>query len=187
MEIAIPAIEPTSFQNAQSSEDSKQWIAAIETELQELNCQNTWKLIPLPPGRKALKGRWVLKLKQPPGKNPIYKARWVAKGFQQKPGVDFSETFANTVNPVTYRLILALAAYNDWEIQQWDVKSAYPNATLHNEVYIQQPTGFTDSEHPDWVCLCQKALYGLKQAAREWQLFLRKLLSSLDLKPLPVD
>ena len=116
-----------------------------------------------------------------------YKARWVAKGFQQKLGVDFGETFANTVTPTTYRLLLAIAANNDWEIEQWDVKSAYPNATLHDEVYIQQPTGFEDPDNPKLVCHCLKALYGLKQAAREWQLFLRGLLGKHSLEPLKSD
>ena len=101
--------------------------------------------------------------------------------------MDFSETFANTVNPTTYRLLLAIAADNNWEIQQWDVKSAYPNASLHDEVYVQQPTGFEDPNHLEWVYLCLKALYGLKQAAREWQIFLRELLGKYGFQPLLID
>lgn len=68
---------------------------------------------------------------------PIYKARWVAKGFRQQPGLDFNETYANTVNPVVYRLILAFAALQDWEIHQWDVKSAFPNAIIREDIYVK--------------------------------------------------
>ena len=187
-ESALPVIEePNTYQQAQGSSDSNHWLEAMQKELNELHHQKTWELVKLPPGKKTLKGRWVYKLKQPPNGKPIYKARWVAKGFQQKPGVDFTETFANTVNPTTYRLLLAIAAMHNWEIEQWDVKSAYPNATLHDEVYIQQPTGFEDPKHPDLVCRCLKALYGLKQAAREWQQFLRGLLGEYNLKPLISD
>jgi hypothetical protein len=134
----------------------------MNKELEELKRQKTWDLVPLPEGRKALKGRWVLKIKNPPNSEPIYKARWVAKGFQQKYGLDFTETYANTTNPVIYRLLLALAAYKDWEIDQWDVKSAYPNAPLSETVYVQQPTGFEDPKQPNYIYLLNKALYGLK-------------------------
>ena len=186
---ALPAIEPTSLKEAKASPDSEKWLAAMRKELDELNRQKTWTLVPLPEGRKALRGRWVLKIKTPPigSQEPIYKARWVAKGFQQKYGVDFTETYANTANPVTYRLLLALAAYYDWEIDQWDVKSAYPNASLTETVYVQQPTGFEDTNRPDHVCLLNKALYGLKQSAREWEHFLRQELAKLGLKPLKID
>ena len=187
-EMALIGIEdPITYKQAQESEESALWNKAMRVELDELQRQKTWELVKLPPNRKPLRGRWVFKTKQIPGQEPIYKARWVAKGFQQKPGVDFSETFANTVTPTAYRLLLAIAAYNDWEIEQWDVKSAYPNATLHDEVYIQQPTGFEDPEHPELVCRCLKALYGLKQAAREWQQFLKTLLGKYGLIPLKSD
>ena len=183
--IATP--EPLDYQQAISSPESEEWTKAMKAEITELQAKETWDLVPLPPEKKALKGRWVFKLKELPDKNSLYKARWVAKGFQQKPGVDFTETFANTVNPTTYRLILAIAAYKDWEIQQWDVKSAYPNAKLHDEVYIQQPTGFETTGKETLVCHLRKALYGLKQAAREWQQFLRELLSKYNLTPLKSD
>jgi hypothetical protein len=187
-EIAIPAIEePNNLEEVKASKDSKQWYLAIQKELNELKRQNTWDLVPLPPNRKPLKGRWVLKIKYPPEGEPIYKARWVAKGFQQRFGIDFNETYANTVNPVAYRLILALAAHYDWEIYQWDVKSAYPNATLTETVYVQQPTGFEDPNNPTYVCQLKKALYGLKQSAREWETFLKKLLGQMSLIPLKID
>jgi hypothetical protein len=89
------------------------------------------------------------------------------------------------VNPISYRLLLALAAYNDWEIDQWDIKSAYPNASLTETVYIEQPIGFNDNSNR--VCRLNKALYGLKQSAREWEQHFKGLASKLDLKPLNTD
>jgi len=138
---------------------------------------------------KVIKGRWVLKLKPPLKSNPkpIYKARWVAKGFQQRYGLDFNETFANTTKSTTWRLIIALGAYLDWEIRQWDIKLAYPNANLTEKVYIEQPKGFINKEHPEYVCELKKALYGLKQSAREWQNHLKGLLSGFKLYPIKSD
>ena len=109
----------------------------MNKEIQELKNQNTWQLVPKPEGIKPLKGRWVLRTKQPLNNSLIYKARQVTKGFQQKLGVDFNETFTNTINPVIQRLILSLAAYNNQEIEQQDIKSAYPNAPLSERIYIQ--------------------------------------------------
>ena len=109
------------------------------------------------------------------------------KGFQQKPGVDVTETFANTINPISYRLLLAFAAWKDLEIRQWDVKNAYPNAAITEELYTEQPIGFVDPEQPNHVCQVHKALNGLKQAAREWQTYLRKLLAKCGLVPSKVD
>ena len=89
------------------------------------------------------------------------------------------------MNPISYRLLLALAAYNDWEIDQWDIKSAYPNTSLTETVYIEQPIGFNDNSNR--VCRLNKALYGLKQSAREWEQYFKGLASKLDLKPLNTD
>ena len=186
-EQALPAFneEPFNYKEVLDSKDKGDWLLAMNTELEELNHQNTWTLTDLPKDRKALKGRWVLKIKQPFNQKPIYKARWVAKGFQQRPGIDFNETYANTVNPISYRLLLALAAYKDWEIEQWDVKSAYPNASLTETVYVQQPVGFEDGTNR--VCKLTKALYGLKQSAREWEQHFKVLANKLNLRSLNVD
>jgi hypothetical protein len=186
-ETALPAFndEPFNYQEVLGSKDKEEWLLAMNKELEELNRQQTWSLTNLPTDRKALKGRWVLKLKQSFNQKPVYKARWVAKGFLQRPGIDFNETYANTVNPISYRLLLPLAAFNDWEIEQWDVKSAYPNASLTETVYIQQPIGFEDGTNR--VCKLNKALYGLKQSAREWEQHFKGLAAKIGLKPLKTD
>ena len=147
----------------------------MQKEISKLNELHMWSLVKVPSNKNVIKGRWVYKLKLDKNGNiDKYKARWVAKGFQQKYGVDFVETFSNTVKPMIIRALLGLSAYENFEIQQWDIVSAFPNASLDEEIYIMQPIGFEDSTAK--VCLLHKALYGLKQAARQFYKFLSKLL-----------
>lgn len=84
-----------------------------------------------------------------------YKARWVAKGFQQKYDIDYIETFSNTIEPMVFRALFALAAFNDLEIQQWDIKSAFPNASIDKEIYVIQPIEF--EENSNQVCLLKQS------------------------------
>ena len=184
-ETALIATDP-SYKEALISEDAQKWKDACLTEVTTLKNNDTWTLVPRTSGLKVLDGKWVLKIKDPYRK-PLYKARWVARGFQQQYGIDFLETFANTVNTTAWRLLLAIAGYLDWEIRHWDVKSAFTNAKLQEKVYIQQPTGYEDPQHLDWICQLNKALYGLKQSAREWEQHLRTLLSKLGLNPLKTE
>ena len=158
----------------------------MEKELAELNKQNIWILTEVPVKKKIISGRWVYKIKLDQNGNPAkYKARWVAKGFMQKEGIDYFETFANTARPNIIRALFALAAQENLEIQQWDVKSAFPNAELTEEVYIRQPIGFEDGSNR--ACLLKKALYGLKQSARAWQNHLTNLLAEFGLVPIESD
>ncbi|SLM37314.1 Reverse transcriptase, RNA-dependent DNA polymerase [Lasallia pustulata] len=131
----------------------------MEKEINDLKAQNTWTLVNYSQDKNILKGRWVYKTKlNKDGFIDKYKARWVAKGFQQIYGIDFTETFSNTVKPMVFRALFAIAAHLDLEIQQWDIKSAFPNAKLDQEIYIMQPTGVEDNTNR--VCLLNKALYG---------------------------
>jgi hypothetical protein len=184
-EFALLATDPT-YKEAMASAEAQKWKEACLIEYNTLKSKNTWTLVPRTRDLKVIDGKWVLKIKDP-YRVPLYKARWVARGFQQQYGVDFFETFANTVNTTAWRLILAIAGYLDWEIKQWDVKSAFPNANLKEKVYIEQPMGFIDPEKPDWVYQLNRALYGLKQSGREWELHLKGLLEARGLYPLKTD
>jgi len=154
----------------------------MELEIQSLKDNNTWILVDLPPNRKPIKGRWVYKTKlKQDGSIDKYKARWVAKGFLQKYVIDYTETYHNTVKPMAYRILFTLAAYYSWDIQQWDIKTAFINAPIEDniEIYIIQPTGYEDPRYPIKVCRLNKALYSLKQSARQWHNCLSLLLKDL--------
>jgi hypothetical protein len=97
-----------------------------------------------------------------------FKAQLVAKGFDQRSGIDYTETFSPVIKPSIIRVILTLAVHFDWEIRQLDVSNAFLQGTLLEEVYMEQPQGFINKLHPTFVCRLNKALYGLKQAPRAW-------------------
>src|SRR5712671_1365608 len=120
------------------SVDAKQWNDACQYEIDALHKNDTWELVDLPPGRKSIKSKWVFKLKA----DGCYRMRLVAKGFTQIPGIDYNETFSPIAHFESLRLLLALAALEDWEIHQMDVKSAFLNGVLDEEIYMEQPQGF---------------------------------------------
>jgi hypothetical protein len=141
----------------------------MEDEFQALLTNNTWTLVPRPPHANVVSGKWIFKHKfHSDGSLERYKARWVLRGFTQRPGVDFDETFSPVVKPATIRTVLSLALHQDWPIHQLDVNNAFLHGTLTETVYCTQPAGFIDPHHPDHVCRLNKSLYGLKQAPRAW-------------------
>lgn len=125
--------------------------------------------MPRPRHANVITGKWVFKHKfHPDGTLDRHKARWVVRGFRQRAGVDFSETFAPVVKPGTIRTVLQLAVSRHWPVHQMDVSNAFLHGHLEEQVFCQQPIGFVDASHPDHVCLLSRSLYGLKQAPRAW-------------------
>ena len=160
--------DPTSYSEAINSPNKDEWHASMLSEINDLNKLNTWELVELPKGRTAVKGRWVYKTKRDPyGKLIKFKSRWVAKGFKQVLGLDYDDTFSNTCRPETWRSLFYIAAYKDWEIEQIDVKLAFPNSPIDKEIYVEQPTSFIVKGQEHKVCRLNTALYGLKQASRQ--------------------
>ncbi|KAE8706056.1 Detected protein of unknown function [Hibiscus syriacus] len=158
--------EPVSFQEAVQE---KKWRDAMDEEIKAIEKNDTWELTSLPKGHKAIGVKWVYKTKQnAKGEIERHKARLVAKGYSQKAGIDYDEVFAPVARLETIRLIISLEAQNKWKIQQMDVKSAFLNGVLEEELYIQQPSGYEVKGHEDKVLKLKKALYGLKQAPRAW-------------------
>jgi len=145
------------------------WRAAMEAEFSALLSNHTWDLVPQPPGSNVVTGKWVFKHKfKSEGSLERYKARWVLRGFTQRPGIDFDETFSPVVKPAIVRTVLSLALSRSWPIHQLDVNNAFLQGNLSLTVYCVQPSGFEDSAHPDYVCKLNHSLYGLKQAPRTW-------------------
>ncbi|KAI5355626.1 hypothetical protein L3X38_008521 [Prunus dulcis] len=164
---AIPDLgEPSSFKVASFSSE---WRQAMKEEIDALHMQGTWILVPSPGDKNIIGSKWVYKIKRnPDGSVGRYKARLVAQGFSQEPGFDFGETFSPVVRHTTVRLVLSIAAMNQWKLRQLDVKNAFLHGDLEEEVFMKQPPGFEDSTHPQFVCKLKKSLYGLKQAPRAW-------------------
>ena len=138
-------------------------------EYKALVDNNTWRLVSRPPGANVVTGKWIFRHKfHSDGTLARHKARWVVRGFTQRHGIDYDETFSPVVKPATIRVVLSIAASRQWPIHQLDVKNAFLHGHLHETVYCQQPPGFVDPARPDAVCLLQRSLYGLKQAPRAW-------------------
>jgi transposase InsO family protein len=162
---------PTSFEIAMASQDKASWQAAMKAEMKALKENETWELVPRPKGRNVVGGKWVYKVKRlADGSIEKYKARYVARGFSQVPGLDYKETYAPTARPETIRLIFALTAQLDCVLEQMDVKSAYLHSAIDEEVYLDQPKGFEEvgNDGTKLVCRLKKSIYGLKQAGHNW-------------------
>ena len=147
----------------------KKWRAAMDEEIQSIEKNKTWELVSLPKGHEVIGVKWVYKTKRnAKGEVEKYKARLVAKGYKQRAGIDYDEVFAPVARMETIRLLVSLAAQNCWKIFQMDVKSAFLNGYLDEEVYVEQPMGYVNKNHGEKVLKLKKALYGLKQAPRAW-------------------
>lgn len=139
----------------------------MNDEYQSLMENRTWSLVPLPQGRSAIGCRWTYKLKHgADGTIQRYKARFVAKGYSQRPGLDFIETYAPVVKLDSFRAILSIAAHRDFDMIQLNVKTAFIYGEVTEELYVSQPEGFVIAGQESLVCRLYKGLYGLKQSSR---------------------
>ncbi|KAI3767934.1 hypothetical protein L2E82_18363 [Cichorium intybus] len=162
--------EPESYPEALRMKDSIQWKRAMEDELSSLDKNQTWSLVKLPAGKKALQNKWVFRVKDEIDGSKRYKARLVVKGFQQKRGVDYNEIFSPVVKMTTIRMVLGIVASEDLHLEQLDVKTAFLHGDLEEDIYMAQPEGFPTVGKENLVCKLKKSLYGLKQAPRQWYL-----------------
>ena len=130
---------------------------------------NTWELVPPPENKNVIGSKWVYKVKRnADGSVERFKARLVAQGYAQSQGIDYEEVFAPVARYNSIRTLLAVANVCNWDIHQMDVKTAFLQGELEEEIYLKQPDGFVDQDRPDHVCKLRKSIYGLKQAARCW-------------------
>lgn len=159
--------EPKNYQQALAQPDGRQFQEAVELEMQSLITNNVFELVDLPRDRKAISTKWVFKRKvDAQNKITRHKARLVARGFQQRSGVDFHETYSGVVKPTSYRILFALSAIFGWISHQMDVKTAFLNAELEEEIYVRPPPPYSLPRGKAWRMT--RALYGFKQSPRAW-------------------
>ncbi|GJX12417.1 retrovirus-related pol polyprotein from transposon TNT 1-94 [Tanacetum coccineum] len=174
--LTVSIVEPKNIKEAMA--DSA-WIEAMQDELHQFDRLQVWELVDKPFGKNVIKLKWLWKNKKDEDQTVIRnKARLVAKGYAQEEGIDFEESFAPVARLEAVRIFIAYAAHKSFPIYQMDVKTAFLNGPLKEEVYVAQPDGFVDPDHPDKVYRLRKALYGLKQAPRAWYDELSKFLIS---------
>jgi len=172
--------EPATFEEARR-EDC--WRQAMKEEMASIEQNGTWKLVNLPNGHRPIGVKWVFKVKRDEAGTIVkHKARLVAKGYIQQEGVDFDEVFAPVARMESIWMLLAVAAREGWLVHHMDVKSAFLNGDLQEEVYVRQPPGFVAAGHEGKVLKLQKALYGLRQAPRAWNMKLDASLRKLGFK-----
>ena len=181
--------DPKSVGEAQSRSDWPQWKAAMDREMESLERSETWRTVSRPTGRNIVSCKWVFRLKRKAdGSIDKYKARLVARGFTQVYGTDYYDTYSPVARLASFRMVLALAARHDWEIEAFDFNSAYLNGELgaDEEIYMQEPPGY-ETGGGGSVKRLHKALYGLKQAGRKWYDALSQALTKLGFRTSSAD
>jgi hypothetical protein len=147
----------------------KDWILAMEEELNQFTKIDVWNLVQKPKGVHVIVTKWIFRSKlNEKGEIVRNKARLVAQGNSQQEGIDYTETFAPVARLEAIRILISFSVNQKIILHQVDVKSAFLNGYISEEVYVHQPPGFEDAKHPDHVFKLKKSLYGLKQAPRAW-------------------
>ncbi|CAI5959808.1 unnamed protein product [Closterium sp. NIES-64] len=140
-----------------------------------------------PPGANIVSGMWIFRVKRPPGSPPVFKARYVARGFSQRQGVDYFQTFSATLKMTILRVLLHIATHRDYELHSLDFSTAFLQGSLHKEIWLRRPPGFTGSFPPRTQWSLRRPVYGLRQAPREWHDTLRTTLAALGFAPSTAD
>nr|GFB35219.1 hypothetical protein [Tanacetum cinerariifolium] len=165
-------VQPANYKAAMLGPDKVIWQGAMDEEMNSMKVMKVWIVVDLPPNAKVVRSKWLYKKKTDmDGKVHTYKARLVAKGCTQTYGIDYEETFSPVADIRAIRILIAIAAYYDYEIWQMDVKTSFLNGRLDEDIYMEQPEGYVDPKYPNRVL--QRSIYGLKQASRfcdaSWQ------------------
>lgn len=165
----LAAEDPSTLVEAMRAPETEEWQKAMDGELESLELNKVWTLVDLPKGKRVVGSRWVFKRKPGMGENEDrFKARLVARGFTQRGGVDYEETFSPVVRSESVKAMLAKATQENMHLHQMDVTTAFLNGELDEEVYMKQPEGREVKGKEDKVCKLHKSIYGLKQAPRCW-------------------
>ncbi|CAI7790104.1 unnamed protein product [Closterium sp. NIES-53] len=178
---------PRSYAEAIEGPYSSQWQAAMDAEMASWKSTGTYVDEVPPPGANIVSGMWIFRVKRPPGSPPVFKARYVARGFSHRQGVDYFQTFSPTPKMTTLRVLLHLAAQRDYELHSLDFSTAFLQGSLHEEIWLRRPPGFTGLFPPGTQWSLRRPVYGLRQAPREWHDTLRTTLAALGFAPSTAD
>ncbi|CAI7888833.1 unnamed protein product [Closterium sp. NIES-54] len=174
---------PRSYAEARESPYSSQWQAAMDAEMASWKSTGTYIDEVPPPGANIVSGMWIFRVKRPPGSPPAFKACYVARGFSQRQGVDFFQTFSPTPKMTTLQVLLHVAAQRDYELHSLGFSTAFLQGSLHEEIWLRRPPGFTGSFPAGTQWSLQRPVYGLRQAPHEWHDTLRTTLAALGFAP----
>ncbi|CAI7730694.1 unnamed protein product [Closterium sp. NIES-53] len=178
---------PRSYAEAIEGLYSSQWQSAMDAEMASWKSTGTYVDEVPPPGANIVSGMWIFRVKRPPGSPPVFKAHYVARGFSQRQGVDYFQTFSPTPKMTTLRVLLHVAAQRDYELHSLDFSTALLQGSLHEEIWLCRPPGFTGSFPPGTQWSLWRPVYGLRQAPREWHDTLRTTLAALGFAPSTAD
>ncbi|CAI7890787.1 unnamed protein product, partial [Closterium sp. NIES-53] len=184
---ALDIPTPRSYAEAIEGPYSSQWQAAMDAEMASWKSTGTYVDEVPPPGANIVSGMWIFRVKRPPGSPPAFKARYVARGFSQRQGVDFFYTFSPTPKVTTLQVLLHVAAQCDYELHSLDFSLTFLQGSLHEEIWLRRPPGFTGSFPAGTQWSLRWPVYGLRQAPREWQDTLRTTLAALGFAPSTAD
>ncbi|KAJ8515124.1 hypothetical protein ONZ45_g7425 [Pleurotus djamor] len=183
-------LEPQTFAEAMRSKYKDRWHEAAVEEITAHLSNGTWRLVPLPDGKQAIGCRWVFVVKyKADGSIERFKGRVVAKGYSQRPGYDYFDTWASPSHISTIKVVMALAAIDGMHLRSADISHAFINSPIDCEIYMEQPPGFVEKgpNGEKLVCALDKSIYGLKQSPRLWGVVLRKVLESMGFKKIYSD
>ncbi|CAI7757810.1 unnamed protein product [Closterium sp. NIES-53] len=178
---------PRSYAEAITGLYSSQWQAAMDAEMASWKSTGTYVDEVPPPGANIVDGMWIFRVKRPPGSPPAFKARYVARGFSQGQGVDYFQTFSPTPKMTTHRVLLHVTAQRDYELHSLDFSTDFLQGSLHEEIWLRRPSGFTVSFPTGTQWSLRRPVYGLRQAPREWHDTLRTTLAALGFAPATAD
>ena len=172
--------DPRTYREAMARDDKPLWEASMKEELDSTTSHGVWELVPcsqVPVDKRVIPSKWVFLIKRDESGIPKrHKSRIVAKGFAQRPGIDYTDTYAPVARMESVRMVLHIGAAMDWDIHQMDIKTAFLHGKLEEEVYMEQPEGCAEKGKENWVCRLKKTLYGLVQSPRMWNTRLNKVM-----------
>ncbi|CAI7856420.1 unnamed protein product [Closterium sp. NIES-54] len=178
---------PRSYAEAIEGPYSSQWQAAMDAEMASWKSTGTYVDEVPPPGANIISGMWIFRVKRPPDSPPVFKARYVARGFSQRQGVDFFQTFSPTPKMTTLWVLLHVATQRDYELHSLDLSTAFLQGSLHEEIWLRRPPGLIGSFPTGTQWSLRRPVYGLRQAPREWHDTLRTTLAALGFAPSTSD